>query len=155
MALKTGRNGIVPNPLCIQIYLLFQSHFIYKNIIKYISYILLSPVLLFTFLKLTHPNYDKPKQKMTIEAAVNWPVFMSHGRDDKAKSRGKKKFCYQLLIYKSQKPLGERPWVICHSVAKSCLTLCDLMDCSMPGPSVLHCLSEFAQIHVHWVGDAI
>ena len=34
MALKTGRNGIVPNPLCIQIYLLFQSHFIYKNIIK-------------------------------------------------------------------------------------------------------------------------
>ena len=113
---------------------------IYKNIIKYISYILLSPVLLFTFLKLTHPNYDKPKQKMTIEAAVNWPVFMSHGRDDKAKSRGKKKFCYQLLIYKSQKPLGERPWVICHSVAKSCLTLCDLMDCSTPGLPVHHWL---------------
>lgn len=30
---ETVRNGIVPNPLCIQIYL-FQSHFIYKNIIK-------------------------------------------------------------------------------------------------------------------------
>ena len=35
------------------------------------------------------------------------------------------------------------------SVAKSCLTLCDPMDCSTPGPSVLHCLPEFAQIHVH------
>ena len=26
------------------------------------------------------------------------------------------------------------------------------MDCSMPGSSFLHCLPEFAQIHVHWVG---
>ena len=29
------------------------------------------------------------------------------------------------------------------------------MDCSLPGFSVLHCLPEFSQIHVHWVGDAI
>ena len=28
------------------------------------------------------------------------------------------------------------------------------MDCSMPGSSVVHYLPEFAQIHVHWVGDA-
>ena len=28
------------------------------------------------------------------------------------------------------------------------------MDCSMPGSSVLHCLLEYAQIHVHWVGNA-
>ena len=27
------------------------------------------------------------------------------------------------------------------------------MDYSMPGSSVLHCLPEFAQIHVYWVGD--
>ena len=33
--------------------------------------------------------------------------------------------------------------------------LCDLMDCSTPGSSVLHYLLEFAQIHVHWVGGAI
>ena len=26
------------------------------------------------------------------------------------------------------------------------------MDCSMPGLPVLHCLPEFAQSHVHWVG---
>jgi len=36
----------------------------------------------------------------------------------------------------------------CCSVAKSCPTLCDLMDCSMPGSSVLYYLPEFAQIHV-------
>ena len=44
---------------------------------------------------------------------------------------------------------------ICCSVAQSCPTLCDPMDCSMPGLSVLHHLPELAQTHVHWVGDAI
>ena len=35
------------------------------------------------------------------------------------------------------------------------LNLCDPMDCSTPGFPVLHYLPEFAQTHVHWVGDAI
>ena len=43
----------------------------------------------------------------------------------------------------------------CCSVAKSCPTLCNPMDCSLPGSSHFHCFLEFAQIHVHWVGDAI
>ena len=29
------------------------------------------------------------------------------------------------------------------------------MDCSTPGFPVLHCILQFAQIHVHRVGDAI
>ena len=29
------------------------------------------------------------------------------------------------------------------------------MDCSMRGFPILHYLPEFAQVHVHWVGDAI
>ena len=33
--------------------------------------------------------------------------------------------------------------------------LCDSMDCSTPGLSVLHYLLEFAQTCVHWVSDAI
>ena len=41
------------------------------------------------------------------------------------------------------------------SVAKSCSTLCDPIDCSKPGFCALHYLPEFAQIHVHWVNDAI
>ena len=41
------------------------------------------------------------------------------------------------------------------SVAKSCPTLGDPMDYSMPSFPVLHYLPEFAQTHIHWVGDAI
>ena len=45
--------------------------------------------------------------------------------------------------------------ICCCLVAKSCPILCHPMDCSTPGFSVLHYLSEFAQIHVHRVSDAI
>ena len=41
------------------------------------------------------------------------------------------------------------------SVAQSCLTLCDPMDCSTPGFLVHHQLPELAQTHVHRVGNAI
>ena len=34
-------------------------------------------------------------------------------------------------------------------VAQSCLTLCDPMDCSMPGLPLHHQLPEFTQTHVH------
>ena len=36
------------------------------------------------------------------------------------------------------------------SVVQSCPTVCDPMDCSMPGFSVHHQLPEIAQTHVHW-----
>ena len=35
------------------------------------------------------------------------------------------------------------------SVTKSSLTLCNPMDCSMPGFLVFHYFPEFAQTHVH------
>ena len=35
------------------------------------------------------------------------------------------------------------------SVAQLCLTLCNSMDCSMPGLPVHHQLTEFTQIHVY------
>ena len=41
------------------------------------------------------------------------------------------------------------------SVAQSCPTLYDSMDCSTPSFPVHHQLLEFTQTHVHWVGDAI
>ena len=43
----------------------------------------------------------------------------------------------------------------CCSVSKVCLTLCNPMDCRMPGFPVLNYLPEAAQTHVHWVSDAI
>ena len=45
-------------------------------------------------------------------------------------------------------------WVSCCSVANSCLTLCNPINCSTPGFPVLHYLPELAQTHVHWVSDA-
>jgi len=41
------------------------------------------------------------------------------------------------------------------SVAQSCPTLCDPMNCSTLGLPVHHQLLEFTQTHVHRVGDAI
>ena len=43
----------------------------------------------------------------------------------------------------------------CCSVAQSCPTLCDPMDCSTPDFPVLYQLLELAQTPVHQVGDAI
>ena len=59
-----------------------------------------------------------------------------------------------LLIFIVSAELGREHWeqskLKCHCcclVAKSCLTLCDSMDCSMSGSSVLH-YPSVAQIHV-------
>ena len=48
----------------------------------------------------------------------------------------------------------EEPGVVtdcpcCFSVTKSCLTLCNPRDCSVPGSLALHHLPEFARVHVH------
>ena len=58
---------------------------------------------------------------------------------------------------------SSRAWSLGAFVPKRCLLFghsvmfdsCDPMNCSMPGFPVLHYVPEFAQIHVHWVGDAI
>ena len=45
--------------------------------------------------------------------------------------------------------------ISCHSVTQSYPTLCDPMNCSTPGFSVLHSLPEYVQTHDLWVNDAI
>ena len=47
------------------------------------------------------------------------------------------------------------PSVQFSSVAQSCLTLCNPMDCNMPGLPVHHQLPELAQTHVRQVSYAI
>ena len=41
------------------------------------------------------------------------------------------------------------------SVSQLCLTLCDAMDCTIPGLPVHHQLPESTQTHAHLVGDVI
>ena len=67
---------------------------------------------------------------------------------------------HELLITKFRLKLKEvgkttRPFRYQFSSAQSCLTLCDLMDCSMPALPVHHQLLEITQTDVHLVGDAI
>ena len=57
-------------------------------------------------------------------------------------------YCFWQLLEKKES-------VQFSSVAQSCLTLCDPMNCSMPGLPVHHQLPEFTQTHVHQVSDAI
>jgi len=62
-------------------------------------------------------------------------------------------------FYQIEKFLEEIDWIkkknCCCSVAQLGLTLCNPMDCSIPDFPVLHYFPEFAQTHVHWVGDTI
>ena len=41
------------------------------------------------------------------------------------------------------------------SVAQSCATLCNPMDCNMPGLAIIHQLLELRRTHAHGVGDSI
>ena len=62
------------------------------------------------------------------------------------------KFCKAIILQLKKK--NKTITCVCCSVAQSCLTLCDPMDSSTPDFPVFHYF-EFAQTHVHWVGDAI
>ena len=64
-----------------------------------------------------------------------------------------------LLVYSEEKmsavlstPLSSVQY---SSVAQSCPTLCNTMNCSTPGLPVLYQLPEFSQTPVHWAGDVI
>ena len=58
--------------------------------------------------------------------------------------------CLSFLFF-SLSPLG--PFVVTQLLSH--VWLCNLSDCCTPGFPVLHYLPEFAQVHVHWISDAI
>ena len=60
-----------------------------------------------------------------------------------------------ILVQPQQRFLLELGSVQFSSVAQSCLTLCDPMNCITPGLLVHHQLPGFTQTHVHRVSDAI
>ena len=62
------------------------------------------------------------------------------------------KLVFDLWIIKH---LASLVWIQFSSVAQSYLTLCDPMNCSMPGFPVHHQRPELTETHVCRVGDAI
>ena len=77
------------------------------------------------------------RRGFTVRVTIS-PALLTPGRLDRAPPT-----CQTLYVLR------------CCSVAKWRLTLCDPVDGSTPGISVLHYLPKFAQIHVHCVADAI
>ena len=68
-------------------------------------------------------------------------------------------YSFPIWSYKRQFQLSSRNLVCCStrvsSIAQSCPTLCNPMDCSTSAFPVHHQFPEFAQTHVYRVGDAI
>ena len=93
---------------------------------------------------------EEAKEKHFIKHfnCIQWSQEVNKDQDSEtAIGFGKKRFRVTVII-------GIEKTLKC-SVGKSCLTLGDLMGCSMPCFPVLHCLPKFAQTHVHWVDDVI
>jgi len=67
---------------------------------------------------------------------------------------GHKPFLYGTDPFLLSDSLEEGPLSV-SSLAESCPTLCNYMDCSIPGFLVYHQLLELAQTHVHQVSDTI
>ena len=89
------------------------------------------------------------------EASPLWSLYQIHTHTHTHSSIDKcmviKKYRVMTgVVFQTQRWEG-----LSSSDAQPCLTLCDPMDCSMPGFPDHHQLEEFAQTHVHWVSDAI
>ena len=80
---------------------------------------------------------------------LNWTFYSDHYMHVKCNYRTQNMqiFYYALRVISL--------FVICCLVTKLCPTLCNPMDCGLPGFPVLHYLPMFAQTYVHWIGDAI
>ena len=60
-----------------------------------------------------------------------------------------------LYVYRALHALRSDEPIMFVVQSLTCVWFCDPMDCSMPGFPVLQYLPEFAQTHVHWVGDTM
>ena len=105
-----------------------------------------------------HPRHDLQEQSLLVQPPDQGPVSILSA------TGGSPSPLYLIQTPCHPRwgvPVTEQPLYpdleasFCCSVTQSCPTLCDPMDCSIPGLPVHHQLPEFAQTHVHQVGDAI
>ena len=106
----------------------------------------------FWYLSCLHPHlYLKDHNKNLSNQESKWPQH-SHINVCNVTVNEIKFF----LLFRTQNLLFHMLFSVQFStVTRSCLTLCDPMDCSMPGFPVHHQLPELTQTHVLRVGDAI
>ena len=111
---------------------------------------------------LTHKLQHLQGQDAEKDIALLYLLYSWH----EDKFRGESSFCYCFKFYKnygldsSHNSNRLKNYILMNtvqfsSVAQSCPTLCNPMNCSTPGLPVHHHLPEFTQTHVHRVSDAI
>jgi len=109
---------------------------------------------------------DEPPRSVGIQNATGEEWRNSSRRNEEAEPKRKKRQVVAVYGGESKVWCCKEPYCIGNwnvrsmnqgkfsSVAQSCPSLCDSMDSSRPGFCV-HQLLEFAQTHVHQVGDTI
>ena len=96
-------------------------------------------------------RYEIKRRLLLERKAMRNPDSVLKSRDITllTKVRIVKAVVFPVVMYGCESwTIKKAEWV---KVTQSCPTVCDPMDCSQPGSSVLHYLLEFAQTHVHWV----
>ena len=106
--------------------------------------------------KLTHKtNHHTAKSHSASPPPLLLPQLIGMGMGTKSGQSGpllQTRSSLNIILWRNDPSL---PPLSCCSVAKSCPTLLDPMDCGMPGFPVLHHLPKFAETHLHRVGDTI
>ena len=87
--------------------------------------------------------------KYVLES-YKWVIY----NNSRARSMGSQ-FAWILVWSRGKSVCQKISYIQFSSVAQSCPTLCNPMNCSTPGFPVHHQLPELAQTHVHRVSDAI
>uniref|UniRef100_A0A4W2F7J4 Tripartite motif containing 63 n=1 Tax=Bos indicus x Bos taurus TaxID=30522 RepID=A0A4W2F7J4_BOBOX len=110
-------------------------------------------------LQVSFPPTEPHMEADTLPNIPRYPSDLYSQLLDKPSSVNYVWICYreELGVIETARQLGIRQFgsVQFSSVTKSCPTLCNPMDCSTPCFPDHYQIPEFAQTHVHQVGDAI
>ena len=97
-------------------------------------------------------GYPQQNWKQRLEWLFAYPYYLL------ATAKSWKQLKYPLIgewINRKQGIYRHTQRNICCSVAKSCLTLGNAMDCNTPAFPAIPYLLQLAQTHIHWISDAI
>ena len=95
------------------------------------------------------------KTKITASGPITPPIGRGNRRGKEAEEIRRWQEYTEEIYRKGLNDPAITMMVQFSSVDQSCPTLCNPMDCSMPGFPVHHQLLELTQTHVHPVSDAI
>ena len=136
--------------------LLFKKGFPSMAGLKFFRIPQFQPVPCFSPFRLSPRSQRMPSPGSVLEAQVSSLIHCPHqqtcisGAQCGDADHLCRSFC--VLLYPGH---CTRLQSCCYSVTKFFLTLCSPMDYSKPGFPVFDQFPEFAQTHVHWIGDAI